>query len=241
MTATLGVQEQGGAGALALVFLHGVGADASSWDREIGYLQDFHCLAVDLPGHGRSAAGGWTSLEDTADEVAKLIEARCAAGRAVVVGLSLGGAICYALLARHPQVVRKAVIDGASVSATRAAPLMKAAVAAVSPLLHHRWVIRMLASTLDLPEGDLPGFGQALRRVHPRSFRRAFADAQDPGVLEEVLRCEVPILLVAGEHEMSDIHAMNAALAAAMPRTQPGSPRRSDTAGLPPTPSSTRA
>jgi hypothetical protein len=43
------------------------------------------CLAPDLPGHGRSVDLSWTSLADVAGQVADVIAATTADGRACVV------------------------------------------------------------------------------------------------------------------------------------------------------------
>jgi hypothetical protein len=65
-------------------------------------------------------------------------------------------------------------------------------------------------------------------RMSTRSrSRRAFADAQDAGVLEDVLRCEVPILHVAGAREMPGTQARVAP--AVNPDTARSRPNRSCT------------
>ena len=74
-------------------------------------LADYHCLAPDLPGHGRSGRVPWASLVDTAEQVAGLIEDRVPSRRAHVVGLSLGGAVAHTILARHPKLLDRVVID----------------------------------------------------------------------------------------------------------------------------------
>ncbi len=45
----------GGTGEPALLFLHGYGGSIVEWDHHIQDLkQDFNCIALDLPGHGKS-------------------------------------------------------------------------------------------------------------------------------------------------------------------------------------------
>jgi pimeloyl-ACP methyl ester carboxylesterase len=188
--------------------------------REIAVFTDYHCLAPDLPGHGRSVDLSWTSLADVADQVADVIAAKTADARACVVGLSLGGAVGYVLLARYPDVVSRAVIDGAAIVPSRLAPLMTTGVRLASPFLHRAVVIRGLGQAVGVPPGDMPSFEKGIRGVRPRAFRRAFAQAQNPGVLHEVLPCTVPTLLVTGQYEMGEMHAANAALAAYMPQAR---------------------
>ena len=77
------VHESGTLGAPAIVFLHPTAANGGMWEQHMGRLAGYHCLAPDLPGHGRSNHLPWTSLDDTAQQVAALIEDRIPARRAL--------------------------------------------------------------------------------------------------------------------------------------------------------------
>jgi pimeloyl-ACP methyl ester carboxylesterase len=217
----LAVQETGPRGAPTVVFLHGVGGSGAMWRAHAEAFADLHCLAPDLPGHGASAATPWVAMRVTADMVADLIRSRAAGGRADVVGLSLGGAVAYELIARHNGLVSRAVVDGASLVPGRSAPAMVGAVAAVSPLIHRPAIIRVVARALGLNDPDEIGeFAADLRAVDPASFRRAFAQAQRPDQVSDVLTSPVPTLLLSGENELAVVHATNAALASLMPRAE---------------------
>jgi pimeloyl-ACP methyl ester carboxylesterase len=89
----LAIHKPGPIEAPGLVFLHGSAPTQHMWAREIALLTDYHCLAPDLPGHGRSVNLSGTSISNVSDQVADVIVARTADGRACVVGLSLGGAV----------------------------------------------------------------------------------------------------------------------------------------------------
>ena len=97
----------------AIVFLHATRLTGAQWARQVADLApEFLCLTPDLPGHGSAADVPFT-LEAAADRVAKLIE-REAGGRAVVVGLSLGGYVAMEVAARRPDLVRGLVLAGAT-------------------------------------------------------------------------------------------------------------------------------
>jgi pimeloyl-ACP methyl ester carboxylesterase len=218
------VHESGSPGAPAIVFLHPTAANGGMWEQHMGRLAGYHCLAPDLPGHGRSNQLHWTSLDDTARLVAALIEDRVPVRRAHVVGMSLGGALGHKLLAHRPELLDRVVIDGCGggVLPARGAGLWKLAFALTAPLLHRKLVIGLLHRYLGGDPGDRAGrarFAADLRAVSPAAFRRSFADANDKKnrFSREELSALCPILLVAGEREPGTIRASNAALAALMP------------------------
>ncbi|HSJ45795.1 MAG TPA: alpha/beta hydrolase [Euzebyales bacterium] len=210
----LDVRESGTPGSPAIVFLHGVGTSGAMWAPHIAGLASHHCLAPDLPGFGRSNRLPWTSRTDVADQIAALIEARIPSGRAHVVGLSLGGAVAHTLLARRADLLDRVVIDGCGALPWRGTLVLKAAVAAVSPVLHTRPVIAAIGGALALDEATRAD----LRAASRRAFRRGFADANDIVISRDEITAECATLLVAGEHETRPpVRASNAALAALLP------------------------
>ncbi len=94
-----------------LVFLHGGGQNAHTWDT-VALALDRPLVAVDLPGHGHSDwPEGSSSLDPgaMADDVAVAVLA-LAPRAAAVVGMSLGGATAITLATRHPELVRKLLL-----------------------------------------------------------------------------------------------------------------------------------
>jgi pimeloyl-ACP methyl ester carboxylesterase len=100
-------------GAPAIVFVHGTRLTRGMWAAQMRHLSDtYRVVAVDLPGHGASADEPF-SLDAAADRLAEVIES-AAGGRAVVVGLSLGGYVAMHLAAARPDLVRGLVLSGAT-------------------------------------------------------------------------------------------------------------------------------
>lgn len=91
-----------------VVFVHGAEHDHSVWILQSRYLahHGYGVLAVDLPGHGRSAGPALASVEAMAEW---LIAALGAAhvGAAAIVGHSMGSLIALECAARHPDRVAK--------------------------------------------------------------------------------------------------------------------------------------
>ncbi|MFM8600122.1 MAG: alpha/beta fold hydrolase [Mycobacterium sp.] len=106
-----------GAEPAKVVFLHGGGQNAHTWDTVIVGL-GLPALAVDLPGHGHSA---WREDGDygpklNADAVAPVI-AELAPDADLVVGMSLGGLTAMRLAVTAPELVRELVMVDVTPSA----------------------------------------------------------------------------------------------------------------------------
>ena len=74
-----------------VVFIHGAQNDHSVWGLQSRWFahHGFAVLAVDLPGHGRSAGGPLPSIEDLADWIELLLEKFCAVSPAPTLSMSI--------------------------------------------------------------------------------------------------------------------------------------------------------
>ena len=99
-----------------VVFLHGAANDHSVWALQSRALAHHGraVLAVDLPGHGRSAGAPLTSVEALADWTVALLDA-AGVTAATLVGHSLGALVALHAAARHPSRVRGIALLGPAV------------------------------------------------------------------------------------------------------------------------------
>src|SRR5690349_15072168 len=96
-----------------IVFVHGALMGRSVWHPQIDALSDrFRCISVDLPGHGTQRDTAF-ELDDAAEGVVRAID-QAAGGRAVLVGLSVGGYVAMTVASRYPDKVRGLVIAGST-------------------------------------------------------------------------------------------------------------------------------
>ncbi|WP_406383915.1 alpha/beta fold hydrolase [Streptomyces sp. NBC_01618] len=97
----------------ALLLLHAASRSLADWDAVAPHLTTGHrVLAVDLPGHGRSAAASW-SFDAVLRDLDETLAALGVAGGVVPVGHSLGGMVAALYAAERPDRVPGAVnLDG---------------------------------------------------------------------------------------------------------------------------------
>jgi pimeloyl-ACP methyl ester carboxylesterase len=215
------MREAGEADLPTVLLLHGVGNNSSMWIDLMAGLPDYHCLAPDLPGHGRSRAIAWKSRAESARLVAELIEERAAGGRAHVVGLSLGGSIALELLATRPDLLDHVIVDGCGVIRSSITGPMKIGVSVISPFLRFAPVARLIGRAFGVTPGKaLDAFVAQMQAVDARSFRRAFGDANDMRITPRLLAAPCPTLLVAGERELKHVRASNRLLGERMPHAK---------------------
>lgn len=97
-----------------IVFLHGMRVTRRMWQPQVESLSsEFRIICEDLPGHG-SRRGEPFHVEQAVRELANVVD-RAAGGRALIVGLSLGGYIAMEFGASYPQKAAGLVIASASV------------------------------------------------------------------------------------------------------------------------------
>ena len=101
----------------AVVLLHGIGGNHTVWNDVIpGLAKEFHILAPDLRGHGRSRApaGSHFSFAEMAGDVLRLLDDKAVAN-AHVVGLSGGALLALRLTLDHAERVRSlTMVSGAA-------------------------------------------------------------------------------------------------------------------------------
>ena len=105
-----------------LVLLHGGGLTAHTWDMACLLLrQHFHCIALDMRGHGDT---GWTPEDRLGEDNGELMVADTAAfidhlgyAQVILCGMSMGGmnAIRYAAV-HHDRIERLVIVDIAPVT-----------------------------------------------------------------------------------------------------------------------------
>lgn len=208
----------------AVVLLHGAGMDHTAWalhDRWFAH-HGFSVLAPDLPGHGRSAGQPLESIAEMADWTAALIAAS-GAGKARLVGHSMGSLIALETAARHPDKVTGLTLIATSAKMAVGPDLLKAAenndhdaVDMVS--------IWGLGFAAGLGGSLAPGLwmhGGAQRILEQSRPGVLFIDLSAcnayEGALDAAARIKVPATVIVGERDMMTPAKAGKALAAALP------------------------
>lgn len=156
-----------------VVFLHGGGQNAHTWDTVIVGL-GHPALSVDLPGHGHS---GWRedgdySPQHNADALAPVL-GELAPSADLVVGMSLGGLTAIRLAAVAPDLVRELVLIDVTPSALQRHAELTAEQQGTVALMHGEREFPSFQAMLDLTIAAAPHREvKALRRGVFHNSRR---------------------------------------------------------------------
>ncbi|PFG39586.1 pimeloyl-ACP methyl ester carboxylesterase [Georgenia soli] len=213
----LQVEESGDRRGPAVVLLHGIGTAGWMWWHQVAALGDHHCLAVDLPGHGRSSAVPWVSLDDTAAQVAELMRRRTATARAHVVGLSLGGQVALSLLERWADVAERVVVSGVTAQPWGPRVLVEAQLRLTAAMLRSPRAVDAQARAYGLPPAQRDALAESLRVMSPATYRRIGREVSRYRLPPALASVPTPTLVLAGGDESELVRRAVADVAAVLP------------------------
>ncbi|WP_303312262.1 alpha/beta fold hydrolase [Hymenobacter sp. BT730] len=100
-----------GKGPQTLIFIHGLSSYVRAWERTIPEVsKSARCLALDLPGYGKSSKGSYPgTMEFYADVVHEFIR-KLKLKNVTLVGHSMGGQIAVTAALKYPQEIKKLVL-----------------------------------------------------------------------------------------------------------------------------------
>jgi 3-oxoadipate enol-lactonase len=211
----------------ALLLVHAGIADRRMWDDQVGPFAEagWTVVRADLPGFGETPVPDapvalWATLRDLLDQVG--VE------RAVVAGCSLGGRAAVDLALAAPERVRALVLVGSGLAGHRFEEpalfeLWDRSEGAIERG-DHREAARVEVDTWVVGMDRDPGaVDPEVRRRVTEMLLAAYAHGEaeleepDPPAAARLDEIAVPTLVLVGEHDRTDIHAMADALAAGIP------------------------
>lgn len=207
---------RGDLGQPVILFLHGFLGDCHDFDPIISLLSDqFCCLSVDLPGHGKTRVRGgdeYYTMPQTAQGLIQLLS-QLQISTCALVGYSMGGRLALYLALTFPQFFNRVVLESASPGLKTAAEQAQrrdrdaqlAAQLETEDFANFlmRWYSQPLFASLK----QHPNFEQIVERRlhnHPRELvrsLRSMGTGHQPSLWEHLPENQLPLLLLVGEQD----------------------------------------
>ena len=192
-----------------LLFLHGLGGDATNWLPQLdGLGRHRRCIAWTMPGYGTSPADGLESFESlTAEAVGLLDQLNCE--QVSVVGLSMGGYVAQQMALDFPDRVDRLVLaattaafgkPGSTFNEEFLGSRLAALDAGATPASIAEGLVDGLLGSNPDPAARANAVA-SMRRIQPDAYRQALQTLVTWNISDRLAEITQPVLALAGAED----------------------------------------
>ncbi|GAA4313541.1 hypothetical protein GCM10023115_29860 [Pontixanthobacter gangjinensis] len=204
-----------GAGEQSLLFVHGLSSNLDAWKKNVkGLENDFRCIAIDLPGYGKSSRGKTDfSLAEYAGMLKELAQ-KLDLKKVSLVGHSMGGQIAMHSVIQYPETFENLVLiapAGIETFTEQEATVMKSAYtpAMVINASDEQVLANYKLNFYSFPEDAQPMVDQRIAMKSAEDFpdyaetvvNNIHAMLDEP-VISEISKIDLPVLMIFGNNDM---------------------------------------
>ncbi|MED4129680.1 alpha/beta hydrolase [Shouchella miscanthi] len=200
-TSVIAFQETGDPLQPLLFFVHGGGVSSWMWEKQLAaFSSAYHCLAVDLPEHGKSK--GAFSIEESAMSCLQLAKEKAKGQPVHLIGFSLGAQVVIDMLSKDPLFFETAMINSALVNTTpfvRIGGLL--ALQASYPLAKYRTFAKAQANVLYIPEEQFDRYFEESKQLKRYTLIRVMRENLSYLLPSSFSSVKTKMLVTVGEKE----------------------------------------
>ncbi len=216
-----------------ILFLHGFMGSSNDWWPLLKQLSEhFHCICVDLPGHGQTIAPDY-DIPNTAHRLVELLENLSIDRPCHLFGYSLGGRIALYLTLHYPQYWRKVALEsaGAGLATLAARQERQRQDQAIAHKLRQpnldfaefidHWYQQSVFQGMNT-QPSFPALVAQRLQNQPIALAQSLENAglgSQPYLGQMLINNQVPLLLLAGENDDKFV-AINQEMAASCPAAE---------------------
>lgn len=194
MNVPINFEEMGDPTKQTIIFVHGAGGSSATWFMQLkGLSTDFHVVAIELNGHGKSPDRSeedvlHSYLHDINEVVMKF-------SKPVLAGHSMGGALTQLYALYHPDYLRGIILVGTGAK-LRVTPIVfnlldnnfEGYVEAVGNFMFHESTPAEMVETSK----------HEVRKCSPQIIKRDFELCDEFNIMDKVDQIKSPALIVVG-------------------------------------------
>ena len=203
-----------GKGGKTLIFVHGLATYLPSWQRNIAQLKNYYrCIAIDLPGYGRSSKGAYpATISFYAETISQLVE-KLGLGKVIMVGHSMGAQVSMAVALQFPQKVESLILAapaGFEIFNEKEAIWLKSifkpeAVAAASPQqIRFNYSLNFYKMPADVEFMIQDRVNMAAAKdfmLYCKTISKGVSGMLDEPVFEQLRNIEQPVMVIYGDND----------------------------------------
>jgi pimeloyl-ACP methyl ester carboxylesterase len=202
---SLYIKETGKNNDETLLFLHGDGIAGWMWNKQVKSLNDYHCIVVDLPGHGKSSEIKPLTVENTAEMIINLIQDQAHGKKAHLIGISMGAQVIVQILSTAPEVVDHALISGTLVRTTPPTKnflkLLNHLIEIYTPVKNNPLFIKSYIRSYNIPKNLFNKFKESTYNIKQDSLDKIIRENMLFKMPEGLGNVNVPVLVMIGEKD----------------------------------------
>ena len=196
------VVEYGKENKKVVVLLHGGGLSWWSYRKVAELLKDSYRVVLPvLDGHSGSDVG-FTSIEDNASRIIKLIEDEFSGHVYAIGGLSLGGQIALQILSMRPSISDYAAIESASIIPSKITNALTKPMLAMSyGLVKQRWFSKHQFKELKMDEVLFEEYYADTSKITKKDMIAFLKSSTSYVIPENMEKIEAKVSIIVGELE----------------------------------------
>ena len=181
-----------------IIFVHGAGGSAATWFMQLkGLSSDYHVVAIELNGHGKSPDRAeedcvHSYLHDIHEVISKY-------DKPILAGHSMGGALTQLYALNHPEYLSGIILVSTGAK-LRVTPMVfnlldndfEGYVEAVGNFMFHE----------DASEEMIEASKHEVRKCHPQIIHRDFELCDKFDIMDKVSQIKIPTLILVGDADM---------------------------------------
>ncbi len=200
------IKEFGNKSNKTIILLHGGGVSWWSLKNIIGILElDYHIVTPIIDGHGEDGDTLFTTIEDMSNKLIAYINKHCNKKVYAICGLSIGAQIVVDILSKEKDICDYAIIESALIKPLKIGNLLVKMVKIVYPLSKWKWLSKMQAKHIGLPEDSFDIFFEDACKMSLESMENMIRSNESFIAKESLKESNAKVAILVGEKELNAV------------------------------------